>query len=159
MAKTAEGAELTDEAQALGARVDVEYGRRDEAIALGAMYIAGHLKNLSAIICITESGSTPLWMSRSGSRLPIVALSNQPKTLSKMALFRGVSPLRFDPPPSQSMSYVDKLVVRIVSSHLKLPNDSQVILTRGDRLNMPGGTSTLKIMVVGDAENAAESTN
>ncbi|MDB9861978.1 pyruvate kinase [Litorivicinus sp.] len=159
MAKTAEGAELTDEAQALGARVDAEYGRRDEAIALGAMYIAGHLKNLSAIICITESGSTPLWMSRSGSRLPIIAWSNQPKTLSKMALFRGVSPLRFDPPPSQSMSYVDKLVVRIVSSHLKLPNDSQVILTRGDRLNMPGGTSTLKIMVVGDAENAAESTS
>ena len=45
MAKTAAGAEQTEQAQALGARVEAQYGRRDEAIALGAMYIANHLKN------------------------------------------------------------------------------------------------------------------
>ena len=97
-AKTAEGAEQTEQAQALGARVEAQYVRRDEAIALGAMYIADHLKNLAAIICITESGSTPLWMSRSGASLPIVAPSVRSKTLARMALFRGVKPLVFDPP-------------------------------------------------------------
>ena len=148
MAKTAEGAELTDQAQALGARVEAQYGRRDEAIALGAMYIANHLKKLAAIVCITESGSTPLWMSRSGSRLPIVALSHKPKTLARMALFRGVIPLAFDPPDNQPMSFVDKLVVSQVVEVLKLSKDSQVILTRGDRLNNPGGTNTLQIISI-----------
>ncbi|MEK9670233.1 MAG: pyruvate kinase [Gammaproteobacteria bacterium] len=152
MAKTAEGAEQTEQAQALGARVEAQYGRRDEAIALGAMYIANHLKNLAAIVCITESGSTPLWMSRSGASLPIVALSVQPKTLARMALFRGVIPLAFDAPADQPMSVVDQVVVGQVAESLQLPEDSQVLLTRGDRLNNPGGTSTLKIVSIEEAK-------
>ena len=156
MAKTAEGAEQTEQAQALGARVEAQYGRRDEAIALGAMYIANHLKKLAAIVCITESGSTPLWMSRSGASLPIVALSVQPKTLARMALFRGVMPLAFDAPTDQPMSVVDQVVVGQVAESLKLPEDSQVLLTRGDRLNTPGGTSTLKIVSVEEARRITD---
>mgnify|MGYP001172042429 FL=1 len=151
MAKTAEGAEQTNQARALGARVEAQYDRRDEAIALGAMYIASHLKKLAAIVCITESGSTPLWMSRSGSRLPIVALSNQSRTLARMALFRGVMPLAFVSPEDQPMSYIDDFVVGQVADILALPGDSQVLLTRGDRLNNPGGTSTIKIVSVKEA--------
>jgi pyruvate kinase len=156
MAKTAEGAEQTDQAQALGARVEAQYDRRDEAIALGAMYIANHLKKLAAIVCITESGSTPLWMSRSGASLPIVALSHEPRTLARMALFRGVKPLAFDPPEHQLMSIVDQSVVRQVAESLALPDDSQVLLTRGDRLNTPGGTSTLKIVSVEEAKRIVD---
>ena len=151
-AKTAEGAEQTEQAQALGARVEAQYVRRDEAIALGAMYIADHLKNLAAIICITESGSTPLWMSRTGASLPVVALSVRSKTLARMALFRGVKPLAFDPPTDKPMSFVDHFVVVQVAESLGLPDDSQVLLTRGDRLNNPGGTSTLKIVSVDEAK-------
>ena len=156
MAKTAAGAEQTEQAQALGARVEAQYGRRDEAIALGAMYIANHLKKLAAIVCITESGSTPLWMSRSGASLPIVALSVQPKTLARMSLFRGVMPLAFDQPTDESMSFVDQVVVRQVADSLGLPVDSQVLLTRGDRLNTPGGTSTLKIVSVEEAKRITD---
>ncbi len=156
MAKTAAGAEQTEQAQALGARVEAQYGRRDEAIALGAMYIANHLKKLAAIVCITDSGSTPLWMSRSGASLPIVALSVRPKTLARMSLFRGVMPLAFDPPTDESMSFVDQVVVRQVAESLGLPVDSQVLLTRGDRLNTPGGTSTLKIVSVEEAKRITD---
>ena len=155
VAKTAAGAEQTEQAQALGARVAAQYGRRDEAIALGAMYIANHLKKLCAIVCITESGSTPLWMSRSGASVPIVALSVQPKTLARMALFRGVLPLPFTPPTDETMSFVDQVVVRQVADSLGLPVDSQVLLTRGDRLNMPGGTSTLKIVLVEEVKQSS----
>ena len=155
VAKTAAGAEQTEQAQALGARVAGQYGRRDEAIALVAMYIANHLKKLCAIVCITESGSTPLWMSRSGASVPIVALSVQPKTLARMALFRGVLPLPFTPPIDETMSFVDQVVVRQVADSLSLPVDSQVLLTRGDRLNMPGGTSTLKIVSVEEVKQSS----
>lgn len=154
MAKTAEGAEMTEQAQALGARVDAQYGRRDEAIALGAMYIASHCKNLRAIVCITESGSTPLWMSRSGASVPIVALSHHLKTRALMALYRGVKPLAFDPPVNQTMSVIDEMVVSLVAESLNLPEDSQVLLTRGDSLNTPGGTNTIKIVSVEEARQA-----
>ena len=39
-----------------------------------------------------------------------------------------------------------------VAESLGLPDDSQVLLTRGDRLNNPGGTSTLKIVSVDEAK-------
>jgi pyruvate kinase len=114
------------------------------------------LKRLAAIVCITESGSTPLWMSRSGASVPIVALSHKPRTLARMALFRGVKPLAFDPPEHQPMSIVDQLVVGQVAESLALPDDSQVLLTRGDRLNTPGGTSTLKIVSVEEAKRIVD---
>ena len=95
-------------------------------------------------------------MSRSGASLPIVALSVQPKTLARMSLFRGVMPLAFDPPTDESMSFVDQVVVRQVADSLGLPVDSQVLLTRGDRLNTPGGTSTLKIISVEEAKRITD---
>lgn len=154
MAKTAMGAEQTLTARALGERVEVQYGRRDEAIALGAMYIAHHLPNLAAIVCMTESGSTPLWMSRSGSALPILAFSPSEATRRKMALYRGVWPVAFEPPLDQPMSVIDQWVAAMAAKRLQLVPESQVLVTRGDRLNTPGGTSTLKIVSVAEAVEA-----
>lgn len=154
MAKTALGAEQTAEARALGARVEAQYGRRDEAIAMGAMYLATHLSDLAAIVCITESGSTPRWMSRSGSALPIVALTHQAKTRARMALYRGVIPLSFDPPTGDAVTHLDHLVVIQVAEALGLAPTDQVLLTRGSRLNMPGGTSVLRILKVSEAQDA-----
>ncbi len=156
MAKTAEGAEMTEQAKVLGSRVDAQYSRRDEAIALGAMYIADHTKKLGAIVCITESGSTPLCMSRSGASLPIVALSHHQRTRARMALYRGVIPLAFDPPTDQPMSVVDEIVIKLVAETLDLDLDSQVLLTRGDRLNTPGGTSTLRIVSLKEVGRATD---
>ena len=156
MAKTAIGAEKTAEARALGARVDTQYGRRDEAIAMGAMYLANHLNDLAAIICITDSGSTPLWMSRSGSARPIVALSHQAKTRTRMALYRGVLPLPFEPPTGEAMTHLDQMVVTQVADALGLDDQDQVILTRGSRLNLPGGTSVLRIIRVAEAREVVQ---
>jgi pyruvate kinase len=71
-------------------------------------------------------------------------------------LFRGVMPLAFDAPTDQPMSVVDQVVVGQVAESLKLPEDSQVLLTRGDRLNTPGGTSTLKIVSVEEARRITD---
>ena len=156
MAKTAIGAEKTAQARALGARVEAQYGRRDEAIAMGAMNLANHLSDLAAIICITDSGSTPLWMSRSGSALPIVALSHQAKTRTRMALYRGVLPLPFEPPTGEAMTHLDQMVVTQVADALGLDDTEQVILTRGSRLNVPGGTSVLRILRVAEAREVVQ---
>ena len=67
MAKT-DRCGAVEQAQALGARVEAQYGRRDEAIALGAMYIANHLKKL-ARLCVASTAGPRLWVSRSGASL------------------------------------------------------------------------------------------
>ncbi len=150
MARTAVGAEQTPEAQRLGPRGEIAYQRRDEAIALGAMYIANNFKKLSAIICVTESGSSPLWMSRSGGSIPIVAVSSVPKTLSFMALFRGVFPMAFPETDETDMETIDLIIVRKVVGQFKLEEGSFVMLTRGDRHHLIGGTSTVRIFAVSD---------
>lgn len=156
MAKTAAGAETTEEARAPGQRVEAEFQRRDEAIAFSAMYVANHLKSLACVVCITESGSTARWMSRSGGSVPIIAMSQRPKTLAQMALFRGVIPVAFEPDASLAMDAVDALAVSRVAEQLQLSDAHWVLVTRGDRLNNPGGTNTLKLIAVGDVKRMTD---
>ncbi|HLF11054.1 MAG TPA: pyruvate kinase, partial [Gammaproteobacteria bacterium] len=51
-------------------RLEDVFAHVDEAIAMAVMYIANHL-NVRAIIALTESGSTTLWMSRVRSDIPV----------------------------------------------------------------------------------------
>ena len=73
-------------------RMNIEFERDDEAIAMSAMYMANHTK-IKGIVALTESGSTPLWMSRISSGIPIFALSSSEETLGRVTLFRGVFPI------------------------------------------------------------------
>ncbi|HLE94522.1 MAG TPA: pyruvate kinase, partial [Sulfuricaulis sp.] len=82
-------AEMEEEATHSEHRMSVTFERVDEAIAMATMYTANHL-DVKAIIALTESGGTPLWMSRISSGVPIYALTRQLETGRKMSLFRGV---------------------------------------------------------------------
>ncbi|MGC6744730.1 pyruvate kinase alpha/beta domain-containing protein [Escherichia coli] len=44
-------------------RLDVQFDNVEEAIAMSAMYAANHLKGVTAIITMTESGRTALMTS------------------------------------------------------------------------------------------------
>ncbi|UAJ65309.1 pyruvate kinase [Candidatus Schneideria nysicola] len=74
-------------------RLDVLFNNIEEAIALSAMYIANHLKGITAIISMTKTGRTSLIMSRISSGLPIFALSRYESTLNLTSLYRGVIPI------------------------------------------------------------------
>lgn len=120
----------------------------DEAIAMATMYTANHL-NIQAIIALTESGTTPLWMSRIRSSIPIYALSRHVTTLQKMALFRGVYPIYFDATP------IDRRVLNhaaadILLQHKILQKGDLVILTKGDLIGVHGKTNSMKIFSVGE---------
>jgi pyruvate kinase len=71
------------------------FNRVDEAIAMATMYTANHL-DVKAIAALTESGATPLWMSRISSGIPIYALTRHVETRRKVTLYRGVYPVSFD---------------------------------------------------------------
>src|SRR5207248_9510409 len=63
----------------------------EEAIAMAVMYTANHMK-VRAIVALTESGATPLWMSRSRSVIPVDAFTRHAATRRRATLCRGVYP-------------------------------------------------------------------
>ena len=96
MADAALGAERQAVARTSRYRLERQFSSAQEAIAMSAIYAANHYGNVRGIACLTESGTTPLLMSRLSSGLPIFALSQRGETLQKLCLCRGVIPLHFD---------------------------------------------------------------
>lgn len=129
-------------------RVECYFHRVDEAIAMASMYVANHL-DVKAILALTESGSTPLWMSRIKSHLPIYALTRNIETMGKVTLYRGVEPIQFDstkmPATEVNRAAVDELHKR----HVVEKNDL-VLVSSGDHMGEHGGTNQLKILTVGN---------
>lgn len=117
----------------------------DESIAIATMYTANHLGRVKAIICMTESGETPLMMSRISSGIPIFALSPSSKTLKRVALFRGVNALLFSG-KTLSADMIEGSAVKALIEHSRGVTNDLVIITKGDRMNEHGGTNALKII-------------
>lgn len=120
----------------------------DEAIAMATMYTANHL-DIKAIIALTESGTTPLLMSRVNSSIPVYGLSRYDATLRRMTLYRGVYPISFD------ATHIDRRILNqaAISALQKrgiLKNGDLVIITKGDLIGVHGRTNSLKIVSVGD---------
>jgi pyruvate kinase len=125
-----------------------KFTRIDQSIAMSALYAASHFK-VKAIVALTQSGSTPLWMSRMNAGVPIFAMTPLPETLSKVTLFSGVHPIAFksnSKDHDQSMIDAENELVR-----LKLVAAGDVIvMTIGEAVGKSGHTNTMKIVKVGD---------
>lgn len=130
-------------------RVGTEFKRIDEAMAMSVMYAANHLRGVKAILCMTESGSTPKWMSRISSGLPIYALTRHESTQRRMALYRGVEAIPFDD-TALPMQQVNKLAVDEVKKRGIVKDGDLVILAYGDHQGVHGGSNTFKIVSVGN---------
>jgi pyruvate kinase len=127
-------------------RVESQFERSDEAIAMSAMYLANH-GNCKAIVSLTCTGSTPLWMSRISSGIPIFAFTHDPKTASKVTLYRGVFPFLFeDNAPDQETRY--QAIFDIMKNRHQVSDDDNIIITHGDFHRVEGGTNTLQIVKV-----------
>ncbi|HLA74775.1 MAG TPA: pyruvate kinase [Gammaproteobacteria bacterium] len=129
-------------------RLNTHFSRIDEAIAMATMYTANHL-GARAIIALTESGSTPLWMSRISSGIPIYALTRHSETRKKVTIYRGVYPVSFDI-PSTDHAQVNKEAVDELVRRGAVRDGDLVIITKGDLMGVHGGTNAMKIVRVGD---------
>lgn len=148
MSRVCVGAEQEVATKVSKHRINKTFQRADEAIAMATMYTANHL-GVKAIIALTESGGTPLWMSRIRSALPVFALTRNVKTARKMALYRGVHPVLFDV-VGVSPSEINTLAINQLVEAGYLAQDDLVILTKGDAMGVHGGTNMMKILRVGD---------
>jgi pyruvate kinase len=128
-------------------RMDSHFERMDEAIAMGAMYMANHL-DVKAIAALTESGSTPLWMSRISSGIPIFALTPHVSTRRKVTLYRGVYPVSFTVDHNNHAA-LNKEAIDELQRRGVVRDGDMVIITKGD-LEAQGSTNALKLVRVGE---------
>jgi pyruvate kinase len=118
------------------------FARIDQTIAMGALFTAHHL-GAKAIVAMTDSGSTALWMSRHLIRVPIYALTSKVATQRKMALYRNVRPLFIDTSADRDTA------LQQAEAHLKergiVQSGDVYAITCGEPMGAPGGTNMLKI--------------
>ena len=123
-----------------------KFGRIDQSIAMGALFTAYHL-GCKAILALTESGSTSLWMSRHKIHVPIYGLTSQVVTQRKMMLYRNVRPLLM-PNFSDRDEALKRAELLLVEKGVLKPGDTYAI-TCGEPMGYPGGTNMLKVCRVG----------
>lgn len=148
MADAALGAERHPVARTSRYRLERQFASPQETIAMSAIYAANHYSNVRGIASLTESGTTPLLMSRLSSGLPIFALSNKPRTLSRLSLCRGVIPLYFDA-SSFEHDDIEVSAIEYLRDNDLLSKGDSLLLTRGEVMGTPGDTNIMKILPVG----------
>lgn len=127
-------------------RLDDHFHQVDEAIAMAVMYTANHL-NVKAIIALTESGSTTLWMSRIRSDIPIYAFTSHRATSRRVTMYRGVYPVSFEI-ESSDLGQLYKDIFKTLLSNDLVDDGDLVIFTKGDLTGVSGGTNSMKIVRV-----------
>ncbi|MFM9880903.1 MAG: pyruvate kinase, partial [Burkholderiaceae bacterium] len=119
-----------------------DFVRIDQTIAMGALFTAHHL-GAKAIVALTDSGSTALWMSRQRIHIPIYALTPKVATQRKMALYRNVRALLMDTSADRDTA------LEQAEGHLKkrgiVQSGDVYAITCGEPMGWPGGTNMLKI--------------
>jgi pyruvate kinase len=146
MASICVEAERAEEIALDASFADKTFGRIDQSIAMAAVFTAYHL-GCKAILALTESGSTALWMSRQKNRVPIFGLTSQLKSQRRMAMYRNVTPLlmpQFDDRDA-ALAHAEK---QLVEAGVLKPGDTYGI-TCGEPMGYPGGTNMLKVVRVG----------
>lgn len=146
MARICLAAEQYPLPMAIDEKENATFARGDEAISIASMYIANHM-DVKAIISLTESGATPLWMSRICSNIPVFGLSRNQNTLGRMALYRDVHPIYFDVTKIEE-GEIERAAITELQKLGFVKKGDLVVITRGPKQGISGGTNTLSIVAV-----------
>jgi pyruvate kinase len=119
------------------------FSRIDQSIAMGALFTAYHL-GCKAIVALTDSGSTPLWMSRHRIHIPIYALTPRLVTQRRMSLYRNVTPLLVDQSAERDTALAE--AEAYLKSRGIVASGDIYCITCGEPMGAPGGTNMLKIV-------------
>jgi pyruvate kinase len=142
MALIALEAERAEDVELDGDFARKHLGRIDQSIAMGALFTAFHL-GCKAIVALTESGSTALWMSRHNIHVPIFGVTSSTGSERRMALYRNVRPILMEAHTDRDEALVDAERL-LVERGVLMPGDTYAI-TCGEPMGYPGGTNMLKV--------------
>jgi len=142
MAKICEEAEKAEYKELSADFSGKTFARIDQSIAMGALFTAHHL-GAKAIVALTDSGSTALWMSRHDIHVPIYALTPRLETQRKMALYRNVRAILMDSSADRDTA-LEQAEGHLLRLDIVQSGDVYAI-TCGEPMGAPGGTNMLKI--------------
>ncbi|MDB5885806.1 MAG: pyruvate kinase, partial [Polaromonas sp.] len=142
MAKICEEAEKAEYKELSADFSGKTFTRIDQSIAMGALFTAHHL-GAKAIVAMTDSGSTALWMSRHDIHVPIYALTPRLETQRKMAIYRNVHPILMDNSADRDTA-LEQAEGHLLRLDIVQSGDVYAI-TCGEPMGAPGGTNMLKI--------------
>jgi pyruvate kinase len=115
----------------------------NQAVAMSTLFSAYHLQ-AKAIIALTTSGATALWLSRINIGIPVYAMTDSNKAAQQMALYNNVHPILVDTKAKNTTDLRVEAKKTLLDSKLIEKGDT-VLLTCGDNLHEIGGTNTMKI--------------
>ena len=130
--------------------LNLTFTRIDQSIAYGALFTAHHL-GVKAIVALTESGSTALWMSRHSIDVPLFALTPSVATQRKAALYRNVR--TFTLPYAADRDAVLKSAETVLVENGVVTNGDMIVVTWGEPMGQVGGTNAMKIVKVGEFQS------
>lgn len=142
MAKICEAAEQVQDYESDADFSGKRFSRIDQSIAMGALFTASHL-GAKAIVALTDSGSTAVWMSRQRVSIPIYAVTSKVSTQRKLALYRNVSPILMD--SSQDRDTALAQTETDLKARGIMQSGDVYAITCGEPMGVPGGTNMLKI--------------
>ncbi len=120
----------------------------DEAVAMAVIHTARYA-HIKAIATLTQSGSTAQWLSRADTSAPIYALSPNKIARSKLTLHRGVYPFSIEQ-TGKKRDDILKEMEQVLLQNNAVKHGDLVILTFGEPIESPGGTNTMKIVMIGE---------
>ncbi|MBZ2207909.1 pyruvate kinase [Massilia soli] len=127
--------------------LNIQFTRIDQSIAYGALFTAHHLR-VKAIVALTESGSTALWMSRHSIDTPIFALTPSQQTQRKASLYRNVQAYHL---LQEGGSHaVLRQAEELLMKQGVVRKGDTIVVTWGSPMGQAGGTNALKIVRVGE---------
>jgi pyruvate kinase len=124
------------------------FTRIDQSIAMSALFVAHHMK-IRAIVALTQSGSTALWISRLDSGVPIYALTPEEGSRRRMCLYREVHPILFQYQAHEREALLLEAEQVLLARGVVQKGDPMII-TIGEPIGKSGDTNTLKIVRVGE---------
>ena len=125
--------------------LNLTFTRIDQSIAYGALFTAHHLE-VKAIVALTESGSTALWMSRHSIDVPLVALTPSVITQRKAALYRNVQ--TFQLAYSDDRDFVLQQAQALLVEKNVVNVGDTIVLTWGEPMGKIGGTNAMQIVKI-----------
>lgn len=121
-----------------------ELTRPDELVAYAATR-AARRSGVSAVVALTSSGGSVLWLSRAHLAQPIYALSPDEGARRRMSILRGVSCAQVGIQPGASFESVWPGVQAALTSRGWARAGEQVLVTYGEPMGSSGGTDTLRV--------------
>ena len=118
-----------------------------EAIAKAVVCIVNHFK-VKIVVCLTETGTTALLVSRMRLGTPIYGFSNNRVALGRMTLYRDVYPIEFDILKFKNNIEIKKAVIEKLLQLNLVQSRDLVVVTSGGDIGVAGKTDSLTLLNV-----------